>query len=62
MTNKEFTERLIKRIEDHKHKLCDGQTGYLNAAYALAHEHIIELISVEATLLEAEEAAMRSHQ
>lgn len=43
---KEFSKKLIERIEDHKHKLCDGKTGPINAAYAQAHEHIMELISI----------------
>lgn len=46
MTNREFAEFLIARIEDHKHKLCDGQSSLMNGGYAQAHEHIIELIRI----------------
>lgn len=46
MTNKEFSELLINKIEHHKHKLCDGKNDPVTAAYAQAHTHIIELISV----------------
>lgn len=46
MTNKEFADLLISKIERHKHKLCDGKNGPVNAAYAQAHIHIIEIIGV----------------
>lgn len=52
MTNREFAEFLIERIEDHKHKLCDGQSGPVTGAYAQAHEHIIELISITTDYVE----------
>ena len=46
MNNREFAQFLVTRIEEHKHKLCDGKRGPVNAAYFQAHEHIIELINV----------------
>lgn len=47
MTNNEFAESLIKRIEEHKHLMCDGLTGLANDSYALAHDHIINIIKSE---------------
>lgn len=46
MTNKGFAELIISKIEHHKHKLCDGKNDPVNAAYAQAHTHIIEIIDV----------------
>ena len=46
MTNKQFAEMLVSKIEHHKHKLCDGKNDPVTAAYAQAHEHIIEIISI----------------
>ena len=46
MTNKEFAEYLIAKIDHHKHKLCDGKNDPISAAYAQAHTHIIELIGI----------------
>lgn len=46
MTNKQFAELLVSKIEHHKHKLCDGKNDPVTAAYAQAHNHIIELINV----------------
>ena len=51
MTNKEFAERLVNLIEKHKHATCDGKSGPINAGYAQAHEHIIEIINVQASFL-----------
>ena len=52
MNNKEFADLLINRIEVHKKKTCDGKTGYFNAGYSQAHDHIIELISIQGQLSE----------
>lgn len=46
MTNKEFAELIVRKIEHHKHKLCDGKSDPVTAAYAQAHVHIIELINI----------------
>ena len=46
MTNRQFAELLVSKIEHHKHKLCDGKNDPVTASYALAHDHIIELIYV----------------
>ena len=46
MTNKEFAEYLIARIEEHKNKVCGGKSDATTAAYAQAHIHIIELINI----------------
>ena len=46
MTNRQFAEMLVSKIEHHKHKLCDGKNDPVTAAYAQAHNHIIELINV----------------
>lgn len=59
MNNREFAQLLVTRIEEHKHKLCDGKSGPVNAAYFQAHEHIIELINV-LTPSEVEEPPVRN--
>lgn len=46
MTNKQFAEMLVSKIEHHKHKLCDGKNDPVTAAYAQAYKHIIEIISI----------------
>ena len=49
MSNKEFAEFLIEKIEEHKHNLCgDKDLTPVTGAYAQAHEHIIELIQLYA--------------
>lgn len=50
MTNKEFAEKIIASIEHHKKAVCKMDGSPVDAAYAQAHEHIIELIRVEAML------------
>ena len=38
-------KELIEIIKDHKEKVyCDG--GFANTAYAMAHDHIIEIIEI----------------
>lgn len=45
MTNREFAEKIIKRIESHKQVVSmPGSTG---EGYALAHEHIKAIIEQE---------------
>ena len=46
MTNRQFAEMLVSKIEHHKHKLCNGKNDPVTAAYAQAHIHIIELINI----------------
>lgn len=46
MTNKEFAELLIAKIDHHRHKLCDGKDDPVSSSYAQAHVHIIELIKI----------------
>lgn len=44
MTNKEFAELLIKKIEDHRKVLCENKHDSVNTSYSMAHTHIIEII------------------
>lgn len=60
MSNKEFAELLIKSIQEHKEETCgERQKGMTpeekkkdvaTQIYALAHDHIIQLIRLECTL------------
>ena len=54
MTNKEFAELLIKSIQEHKEDTCgerqkdmtpeEKKTDVATQIYALAHDHIIQLV------------------
>ena len=55
MTNREFAEFIIDRIEEHKHRLCDSESGPVVQGYAQAHEHIIELINLTTDYVELSE-------
>lgn len=50
MTNREFAEKLIRRIKTHKQVVSiPSPTG---EGYALAHEHIIAIIDQELRFIE----------
>jgi len=61
MTNREFADFIISKIEHHKHKLCDGKHDTFNAGYEQAHIHIIELISILKPAEEAKEKSRIAH-
>ncbi len=54
MTNREFAEMLIEKIELHKQNVSCGNP-FTDNVYATAHDHIIELIKLEVELCEVKE-------
>lgn len=60
MSNKEFAELLINSIQEHKEEVCgerqkdmtpeEKKEDVATQLYALAHDHIIQLIRLECEL------------
>ena len=46
-------DELIKAIENHKTNVA-SESGFANEIYALAHEHIIDVITIQPTVFDTE--------
>ena len=46
-------DELIKSIENHKTNV-ESESGFANEIYALAHEHIIDVITIQPTAFDTE--------